>query len=277
MVDLHVHSTASDGTYTPSELVTYAVEKGLTAFALTDHDTISGLEEAIKAASVFDIEVIPGIEFSSEYIGKDIHIVGLNIDYKNPFFVAKLEQFINSRDMRNEKMCKLLTNMGMPITLTELSECFPDSVITRAHIARFLLEHNYISKLETAFNKYIGDNCPCYVPREKVNPVQAIKLIHEAKGIPVLAHPPLYKLSPKDLENLVAHLSSHGLLGIEAIYSTYNRADETQMRLLAKRYQLGISGGSDFHGKNKPYIDLGVGRGNLKIPDEVWENLKEKV
>lgn len=277
MVDLHVHSTASDGTYTPAELVAYATEKKITAFALTDHDTVAGLDEAMDAAVGSSVEVIPGIEFSTEYNGKDIHIVGLNIDYKNPFFTEKLTQFIRSRDTRNEKMCELLTNFGMKITLPELSERFPDSVITRAHFARFLLEHNYISKIETAFEKYIGDNCPCYVPREKVNPVQAIRLIREAGGIPVLAHPPLYKLPADALEELVAALSKQGLLGIEAIYSTYNRADENQMRLLAKRYQLGISGGSDFHGKNKPYIDLGVGRGNLKVPDEIWTNLKKKV
>lgn len=277
MVDLHVHSTTSDGTYTPAELVAYAVEKKLTAFALTDHDTVAGLDEAMEAAVGTSVEVIPGIEFSTEYKGKDVHIVGLNIDYKNPFFTEKLTQFIHSRDIRNEKMCELLTHLGMKVTLPELTERFPDSVITRAHFARFLLEHNYISKIDTAFEKYIGDNGPCYVPREKVNPAQAIRLIREAGGIPVLAHPPLYKLPADALEELVATLSKQGLLGIEAIYSTYNRADESQMRLLAKRYQLGISGGSDFHGKNKPYIDLGVGRGNLKVPDEIWTNLKKKV
>lgn len=277
MVDLHVHSTASDGTYTPTELVAYAIEKKLTAFALTDHDTIAGLDEAIHAASNSSLEVIPGIEFSTEYNGKDIHIVGLDIDYKNPFFVETLAQFIDSRNNRNEKMCQLLNNMGMKISLSELSERFPDSVITRAHFARFLLEHNYIPKIETAFEKYIGDTCPCYVPREKVHPVQAIRLIREAGGIPVLAHPPLYKLAPKELEKLVAALSQQGLLGIEAIYSTYNRADENQMRSLAKSYHLSISGGSDFHGKNKPYIDLGAGRGNLNVPDEVWTNLKKKL
>lgn len=274
MVDLHVHSTASDGTYTPAELVEYAVQKGLSAFALTDHDTIDGLDEAVQASKSYSVEVIPGIEFSTEYKGKDIHIVGLAIDYQNPFFKEKLEQFIDSRDLRNEKMCQLLTEHGMEITFSQLKERFPNSVITRAHFARFMLEKNYIKKLETAFEKYIGDHGPCYVPREKVNPVQAIKLIRKAKGIPVLAHPPLYKLPPKDLEELVAHLAKHGLLGIEAIYSTYNRADESQMRLLAKRYQLAISGGSDFHGKNKPYIDLGIGRGNLNVVDEVWKNLK---
>ncbi len=275
MVDLHTHTTASDGTFSPAELVAYAVEKGLSALAVTDHDTIGGLKEALKASEGTSLELIPGIEFSTEYKGKDIHIVGLNIDFENPCFVEKLKRFTDSRDIRNEKMCKLLTEKGLPVTMEQLKKRFPDSVITRAHFARFLLEQGYISQLETAFNKYIGDNGPCYVPREKVNPVQSIRLILEAKGIPVLAHPILYKLPVKELEELVAYLAKHGLIGIEAIYSTYNRADEAVIRQLAKKYHLTISGGSDFHGKNKPYIDLGVGRGNLKVPDEVWNNLKQ--
>lgn len=275
MVDLHTHTTASDGTYTPTELVDYAIEKGLTAIAITDHDTVSGLEEAMDYAKDKTIQVIPGIEFSTEYNGKDVHIVGLNIDYKNPFFLEKLERFIDSRDTRNEKMCKLLTEAGFPMTLKDLEEAYPDSVITRAHMARFMYEKGYISNREKAFEKYIGDHCPCYVPREKVNPTQAIRLIREAGGVPVLAHPILYKLPVPKLEELIEDLSSHGLVGIEAIYSTYNRADEALIRKLAKQYGLKLSGGSDFHGKNKPYIDLGVGRGNLNVPDEIWKNLSE--
>lgn len=275
MVDLHTHTTASDGTYTPTELVDYAIKKGLTAIAITDHDTVSGLEEAIDYAKDKPIQVIPGIEFSTEYNGKDVHIVGLNIDYKNPFFLEKLERFIDSRDTRNEKMCKLLTEAGFPMTLKDLEETYPDSVITRAHMARFMYEKGYISNREKAFEKYIGDNCPCYVPREKVNPAQAIRLIKEAGGVPVLAHPILYKLSLPKLEELIGDLNAHGLVGIEAIYSTYNRADEALIRKLAKQYGLKLSGGSDFHGKNKPYIDLGVGRGNLNVPDEIWKNLSE--
>lgn len=276
MIDLHTHTTASDGTYTPTQLINYALEKGIGTIAVTDHDTVEGLQEAMAAADNKNIQVIPGIEFSTEYQGKDIHIVGLDIDYQNPFFLEKLTQFIDSRDIRNEKMCQRLREFGMEITMEELNSRFPDAVITRAHFALLLLEKGYINNRETAFQKYIGDNCPCYVPREKVNPVQAIRLIQEAGGIPVLAHPILYKLSVDKLEELVSYLSSNGLIGIEAIYSTYNKADEALIRRLAKQYQLAISGGSDFHGANKPYIDLGVGRGNLYVPDEVWKNLLSK-
>lgn len=275
MVDLHTHTTASDGTYTPTQLIEYAVEKGIHTIAVTDHDTVAGLDEAMKAGEHKDIEVVPGIEFSTEYKGRDIHIVGLDIDYHNPSFVEKLAQFVDSRDIRNEKMCERLRDAGVEITMEELKQRFPEAVITRAHFASLMLEKGSIHNREDAFRKYIGDNGPCYVPREKVSPVQAIQLIKEARGIPVLAHPMLYRMQIDEMEKLSSYLAENGLVGIEGLYSTYNYADQTVVRYLAGKYGLVISGGSDFHGANKPYIDLGTGRGNLNVPDEVWENLKQ--
>ena len=325
MVDLHVHSTCSDGTFTPEELVDYAMQKGLTAFALTDHDTVNGLERAIryaeelrqaqatspvgfsrnnaddrlpvsfvpdadvpapKAADVFSSstdadtavpqvpEVIPGIELSTEYQGKDIHMVGLFIDYHQPEFAHYLEDFIRSREHRNEKMCALLREHGVDITYEALLSEFPGAVITRAHFARYLLSHGYIQSMKEAFDRYVGDHCPCFVPREKVTPAQAVELILGAGGVPVLAHPILYHMSDDRLDTLVAELKKIGLVGIEAIYSTYNTAEERQIRGLTSKYDLKISGGSDFHGANKPKIDLGTGWGKLYVPDEVLENLR---
>ena len=280
MVDLHVHSTCSDGTFTPEELVDYAIKKGLTAFALTDHDTVSGLDRAIHYAAslrhtpVQIPEVIPGIELSTEYQGKDIHMVGLFIDYHQPNFARYLEDFIHSRENRNKKMCALLREHGIDITYEALLAEFPGAVITRAHFARYLLSHGYIQSLKEAFDRYVGDRCPCFVPREKVTPAQAVELILGAGGVPVLAHPILYHMSDDRLEALVAELKSIGLVGIEAIYSTYNTAEERQIRGLASKYGLKISGGSDFHGANKPKIDLGTGWGKLYVPDEVLEKLR---
>ena len=280
MVDLHVHSTCSDGTFTPEELVDYAIKKGLTAFALTDHDTVSGLDRAIHYAAslrhtpVQIPEVIPGIELSTEYQGKDIHMVGLFIDYHQPDFARYLEDFIHSRENRNKKMCALLREHGIDITYEALLAEFPGAVITRAHFARYLLSHGYIQSLKEAFDRYVGDRCPCFVPREKVTPAQAVELILGAGGVPVLAHPILYHMSDDRLEALVAELKSIGLVGIEAIYSTYNTAEERQIRGLASKYGLKISGGSDFHGANKPKIDLGTGWGKLYVPDEVLEKLR---
>lgn len=303
-VDLHVHSTRSDGTYTPARLVDYAMEKGLAAFALTDHDTVDGLEEAIiyaeKLRREYDTkgqrqlktqpgfcsgsnspgeipcvpEVIPGIEFSTEYQGQDVHIVGLYIDYRNEAFTSKLREFVDSRTARNHKMCRLLQETGIDVTYEALLREFPGSVITRAHYAKYMLNHGYVKSVKEAFDRYVGDRCPCYVPREKVTPVQAVKLILEAGGIPVLAHPILYHMSDQRLEALTAELKEAGLIGIEAIYSTYRPCDERQIRALASKYDLRISGGSDFHGDNKPGLDLGVGYGKLFVPYSVLEELR---
>lgn len=279
-IDLHVHSTRSDGTYSPKELVDYAIEKGLAAFALTDHDSIDGLDEAIAYAEELRAntptvpEVIPGIEFSTEYAGKDIHIVGLYIDYKASEFKKHLNDFIESRTQRNIKMCNMLREgTGMDITYDKLLEAFPDSVITRAHYAKYMLMHGYTKSMNEAFERYIGDNCPYFIPREKVTPMQAVELIRKVGGIPVLAHPLLYGMSKSRLDKLVSELKDVGLMALEAIYCTYTAGEEREMRALAAKYDLKISGGSDFHGSNKPRLDLGTGYGSLYVPYEVLTEL----
>ncbi len=299
-IDLHVHSTRSDGTYTPTQLVDYAMKKGLAAFALTDHDTVDGLEEAVSYAEKLRRnpyapgtvtgeqlvpkcenqqplpvpEVIPGIEFSTEYQGQDVHILGYYIDYHRETFLEKLQEFVDSRTLRNQKMCRLLQEAGIAVTYEALLSEFPDSVITRAHYAKYLLRHGYIHSMKEAFDRYVGDHCPCFVPREKVTPVQAVQLILEAGGIPVLAHPILYHMSDTRLETLTGELKTAGLAGVEAIYSTYRPCDERQIRRLAEKFDLLITGGSDFHGDNKPGLDLGTGYGKLFVPCEILENLK---
>lgn len=282
-IDLHVHSTRSDGTYSPTQLVDYAIEKGLAAFALTDHDSIDGLDEAITYAKTLRPsnpnvpEVIPGIEFSTEYEGKDVHIVGLYINYKAPDFQKYLVDFVTSRTLRNQKMCKLLeSDAGMDITYEKLLETFPNCVITRAHYARYMMSKGYVKSISEAFERYIGDNAPYYIPREKVTPAQAIQLILSADGIPVLAHPLLYGMGKARLNTLVAELKESGLMALEAIYSTYTAGEEKEMRALAKKHGLCISGGSDFHGDNKPKLDLGTGYGSLYIPYEVLTKLIDK-
>lgn len=288
-IDLHVHSTRSDGTYTPAELVDHAAARQLKAFALTDHDTVDGLEEALSYAHDLresyrqkgqtDLaravpEIIPGIELSTEYQGRDIHIVGLFIDYKNQEFQDYLRRFVESRDLRNRKMCALLCAAGIDIAYEDLLEEFPDSVITRAHYAKYMLNHGYIKSMKEAFDRYVGDHCPCYVPREKVSPAQAVELILKADGIPILAHPILYGMGAAKLDALTAELKAAGLMGIEAIYSTYDASDEKQIRGLAARYGLLISGGSDFHGANKPGLELGIGYGKLHVPFSVLKDIR---
>lgn len=281
-IDLHTHSNRSDGSYTPTELVDYAVAKGLAAIALTDHDTIDGLEEALSHAEALaragkpSVEVVPGIEFSTEYEKKDVHVVGLYIAFDAPPFRARLREFVDSRVNRNIKMCRNLQAAGIDITFEKLQARNPGAVITRAHYAAYLLEEGYVRSRPDAFSQYLGDHTKYFVPREKVTPAQAISLILEADGIPVLAHPPLYHMGCDRLDRLVRTLKDAGLMGIEALYCSYTNQDEHDMRRLAERYDLLLSGGSDFHGVNKPGLDLGTGYGRLFVPEQFLDNIKAK-
>ena len=291
-IDLHTHSTKSDGTYTPTELVHYAARKGLSAIALTDHDTIDGVEEAMKAAD--DLrqekasglisspiirsvpEVIPGVELSTELNGKSIHIVGLFIDYKNRAFSERMKEFLDSRFYRNRKMCRLLTEGGYPVSYEELEKMFPDTVIARPHFARHLMEHGMVSSIEEAFRNLIGDDCPYYVPREKITPHDAVRYLVKFGCLPVLAHPLQYKLSDQELEALVSSLKKEGLAGIEVYYPSHRPSDTAALSRLALKYGLLPSGGSDFHGENKKNLDLGTGYGHLYVPDTLLQPIRDR-
>ena len=276
-IDLHTHSTCSDGTFSVKELIDRAHEKGLAAIALTDHDTVEGIDEAVRyAAEKYpDLEVIPGIELSTESDGREVHIVGLFIDNNDKEFVESLSAFIDSRTTRNIKMCKKLSEeAGIPISYEELIEEYPDTVITRAHFAKFMVEKGYVNSRAEVFDRYIGDHCPYYVGREKITPEDAIRSILKAKGVPVFAHPILCRFGDDRLDAFVGKLKEAGLVGIEAIYSTYELRDERQIKELAKKYDLLVSGGSDIHGANKPDIDLGTGCGKLFVPEDLLIPIK---
>lgn len=274
-IDLHVHSSCSDGTLSPEELVDYALEKGLSAIALTDHDTIDGIAPSLEAASGTALEVIPGIELSTHYQGKDIHILGLDIDISDSRFQEALTHFQNSRERRNAQIIERLNDCSIDISLEQMADHFPESVWTRAHFACYLRDEGYVSSIKDAFERYIGDEAPCFVPREKVTPLHAIELIHSCGGYASLAHPLLYHLSNFELDTLVAHLTDAGIDALEAVYSTNRWTDESDLRRLARKYGLKITGGSDFHGDIKPSIDLGSGRGNLSISYDIWKALKQ--
>ncbi len=276
MIDLHVHSDHSDGTLSPEELVALAIKTGLSAFALTDHDTVSGIRAAKDAAasSGSGLTVISGTEISAAYKKKDIHILGLFIDETNPILLDALENAVNARDLRNEQMAERFRSLGIPLTLDELRLTNPDTVITRAHFANYLIKHGHVKTSEEAFRRYLGYDGPCFVPREYMQPEQAISLILQAGGIPVLAHPLLYKLPPAELEALLKRLTDAGLKGLEVYYSSNTGYDEQICYSLANRHGLIMTGGTDFHGQNKPNLFLGFGRNNnLNIPDSVLEPL----
>ncbi len=275
-IDLHVHSTFSDGTLTPTELAACAAGKGLAAFALTDHDTTEGIPEASQAARHFHLELIPGIELSTEYQGHDIHILGLGIRPEEEAFSRLLKTLQEIREARNEKMARRLRHLhGFDITLSKLREAYHSAVITRAHFGRWLFEQHYVPSISEAFSRYIGDDCACFVPKKLTTPEQAIRGILAAGGIPILAHPFLYHMTEAELKALLVSLKELGLKGIEAMHSSNKGNDELRLRQMAGEMNLGISGGSDFHGKNKPLIQMGSGKGSLKIPYEIWENLQK--
>lgn len=273
-VDLHVHSNASDGTLTPTEVVQLARKKNLAAIALSDHDTVKGVNEAIHAAKGSDLEVIPATELSCYYNHVEIHILGLYVDYQNSEFLAELDRLEQARLQRNLDMIDLFQKDGIPITLEDLQAGNPGSVITRAHFARVLVDLGICKDKNAAFDRYVGVGCPYYLPKPQITPEISIPLIVKAGGIPILAHPMLYKLGYKQVEELIQTLIPLGLKGIEAYHSSNNISQSDKLRSLALKYNLVVSGGSDFHGANKPDIDLGCGRGGLRVTEAVLEQIR---
>lgn len=241
-IDLHVHSNLSDGTLSPSELVHYAKQKGLIAFALTDHDIIDGIDDAMNKGKEYDIEVIPGIELAAEYKDREVHILGLFVDYKDSYFIQKLNWIQEARVRRNEKMLKKLNDIGINITQEDLKQRAGKDLITRAHFGKALFEKGYTKNLEDAFRLYLSPGTPGYVQREILSPKECVDLIHSAKGLAILAHPTLYHLSYDELNQLLKSLQGDGLDGIEAIYSLYSKDQENKIRSLAHHFNLLITG-----------------------------------
>ncbi len=275
-IDLHVHSNRSDGTLSPAELVRLASDSGLRAFALTDHDSIDGLAEATAAAQGIGVEVVSGIEFSTEYEKTDIHILGLDFDWHHPAFQERLTFYRDERKRRNLKMIDRMAADGISISLEQMRQEFGDGIWTRAHFARHLLSQGYVRDLPEAFRRYVGEGCRYFIPRHKVSPFEAVALLREYNGIPILAHPFQYRFEEADLRLLLKRLKEAGLIGMETFYSLYTEDQSNDLLTLASEYDLAPSGGSDFHGANKPGIALGSGRHNLRIPYSVLDDLRIK-
>ncbi len=273
-IDLHVHSTGSDGTLSPTALILEAKRLGLSAMALTDHDSVNGVPELVAAGAAHGLETIPGVELSTEYEGTEIHVVGLFIDITNEALLTQLHMFRDNRDNRNLKMVDRLREEGFSITAEALYERNPNTVVARPHIARYLMETGQVKDMQTVFDQYIGDGCICYVDRYKITPMRAVEIIHAAGGLAILAHPCLYKMTRQTMLQMIGEMKAVGLDGIEALYSCNEGDDEATYRQIAADFDLLLSGGSDFHGSNKPHIQLGSGKGNLFVPYELLENMK---
>ena len=271
-IDLHTHSTFSDGTFTPSQLVKYAEEKGLKAFALTDHDTTEGIKEAKSIET--NVEVISGVEISTRYDKKEIHIVGLYVNENDADLNKQLKYYREKRVTRNFEILEKLNSLGVNITIDDVRESCTGDVISRAHIAKALVSKGFVGSYTEAFDRYLGDNKCAYVPRETLNYEESMELITKAGGVPVLAHPLLYKMSDTNLENMMVKLRQKGLKAVEVYYSTHSNSDTQHVMAMANRVGLIYSGGSDFHGATKPKIDMGTGMGKLAVPYEMLEKIR---
>jgi len=244
-VDLHIHSTASDGRLSPEDVVRKSAENRLTVIAITDHDTVDSIAPALVAAKAFPwLKVMPGVEISTDVPSGEVHILGYFIDYTDAEFVARLERMRHSRWGRAQGMIAKLRELGIYIEWQRVQEIAGSGSIGRPHIAQTMLDKGYIASIKEAFTKYIGRGGPAYVEREKMTPVEAVELILRAKGLPVLAHP----LTINDPETMVVELKAAGLVGIEAYYDGYTADEISRLVNLAVKYGLIASGGSDYHG-----------------------------
>lgn len=266
-VDLHLHSTASDGRFNPVELIRKATDEGLAVIALTDHDTVDGIAAALEAARAFPgLRLIPGIEISTDIPESEVHILGYFIDYTERSFQAALEKMRNSRWERARQIVTKLGELGCPVDWERVCEIAGGGTIGRPHIAQAMLESGHIKFFQEAFEKYISRDGPAYVEREKVTPSRAVELIIQGGGLPVLAHP----LTIPEPEQLIIKLKAVGLIGIETYYSSYTTDDIERLATIADRHNLVATGGTDFHG-----IDTGAETliGGVDIPEKSVERL----
>lgn len=264
--DLHLHTFFSDGTYSPEELVNKAHNQGLSVIAITDHDTVDGIERGIEAGKLSGVEVLPGIELTVEYQAREVHLLGYLIDYQNKDLKQKLEVLNNNRIERIYKITAKLKEQGINLNPEAVFNLAKNGSPGRLHIARAMVAEGIIGSTYEAFRKYIGDKCPSYVAGFKFTPQEGIKLIKNLQGIPVLAHP--YSINN---DELIPLLVDFGLMGLEVYYSEHTQSMINFYFDMAKKYNLLVTGGSDCHGEAKSEIKIG----SVKIPYELVEKLKE--
>ena len=272
-IDLHVHTTASDSTASPAEAVRLAKEAGLSAIAITDHDTVSGYAEAAEAGKKYGVEVVPGIEISTKY-GRAVHILGYYIDPDSDKLAPVLEWVVHDRDERNRKMAELMAADGLPVSYEEMHRRF-GAVIGRPHFAEVLVELGLAKDIRDAFDRYVEKGQKYYLPRNFLSIERSIEIIREAGGVPVLAHPFQYQLDDAGLRELIEHCMESGLQGMECRYSGYSVEQSKYLGRLAEEYGLIKTGGSDFHGDNKRHISIGTGTGHLEVPYKYLEKLRQ--
>jgi predicted metal-dependent phosphoesterase TrpH len=265
--DLHLHTTASDGRLTPQELVKRAAELKLDVIAITDHDTVEGIQPALEAAKRFpSLMVIPGVEINTDVPKGEVHILGYFIDYRDPGLKHTLEGLRNSRYERGKKMVAKLAEIGIDIDWGRVRELAGQGSVGRPHIAQAIMERGYVTSLREAFDNYIGRNAPAYIERKKLPPVEAVEHVLAAEGLPVLAHP----ADIEPLEPFLIQLKKAGTIGMEIYYNGYTSKTISQLEKLAQKYELIACGGSDYHGLDD---SIGSDIGSVNLPRESVERL----
>jgi predicted metal-dependent phosphoesterase TrpH len=274
VIDLHCHSIFSDGTDTPEDLAALAFEAGLTALALTDHDTLEGLPRFLACQPCVDLELVPGIELSCRYLGRVLHVLGLFIDHGNPRFRARIDDMRERRVERNQLMVAKLRKMGVPITWEQVAQMAPTDSISRTHFARVLMLLGAAGSPQDAFRRFIGDEGPAFVALKELTPRDAATWVREAGGVAVVAHPGRFSHRSFRWEVAMADLKDQGIQGLEAHYPDYGPMEHRYFMELAGILDMVPTGGSDYHGTHKPGQHLGVGTGSLHVPDGVLDLLK---
>lgn len=275
--DLHTHSVYSDGTYTPAQLLQEAEERNLTAIALTDHNTVAGLPDFLAAAAGSRVEAVPGIEFSTDYNGTELHILALYLKPEYFSQVMELMQDYNRRkDQSNANLVAALNRAGYEISYEKIKSATPEGQVNRALIAAELMNMGYTFSIQDAFKKLLNPKCGFYTPPRRHSPQEMLGIIRDLGAVSVLAHPYL-NLKEDQLRIFLQQAITWGLQGMEVYYSTYDEATTASALAMADVFHLIPSGGSDFHGANKPDIQLGVGRGDLQVPSRFAQILKQSL
>jgi hypothetical protein len=278
IVDLHIHTRCSDGGLTPDEVIEYAASRGLRAVAITDHDTIAGNAPALTAAARAGLEAIPGVEISTHWEGITFHVLGYGMRRVSETVRRTFAFLEESRRQRNPRIAEKLRRLGVEITFEEVVAEAGASLVGRPHFARVLLKKGAVDSQQEAFDRYLGRGAAAYVDKERLAPADACKVIHEAGGVVVLAHPGLVEQDhPGRLPALLKELSVLGLTGIEAYYSRHTPGQTARYLELARRLGLIVTGGSDFHRRDEPGPDLGTGFGELRVPYSCFESLLRKI
>ena len=277
MIDLHMHSSFSDGSFTPEELVNTAVELKITAVSLTDHDTMAGVPRFLEAGARHNLQVITGVEISTDYKGRGMHVLGYGMDIANRELQESLDWIRSVREARNMEILEKLNRLGFTMTWEEVVSRSGEDVVGRPHFAQTLIDKGYVKDKYEAFDKLLGHGKPGYADRRRLDPEAGIRIIRKAGGVAVLAHPFTLNLSNTGLRALLQELHQVGLGGIEAYYAEH-KPDMQEMYLkMASEYDLLVTGGTDFHGALTPMLRIGYGFGSLNVPDSLLAPLLEKI